>query len=161
MTLNLQVTFRRCAPTKNLLLLALSIALGRDELVDYNLVYLVSKVFQLRSSPKVFTTSMCGQQQISSIVGLILSNPSPEIIFESSLCCWAARYEAGLVDILTFFGLIMSRPVPSIYGIKRFQQHTGLCAESVVTLLKRYAIACKPYDGIYKVCRRHIYMHTS
>ena len=86
MTLHLQVTTRRCAPTKNLLLLALSLALEQDELVDYNLVYLVSKVFQLRSPPKIFVGAMCGQQQISSIIG----NSHAQVLkycSHSFLCC--------------------------------------------------------------------------
>ena len=55
------------------------------------------------------------------------------------------------MDIVTFFGLIMSRPVPSIYGLKRFQQHSELCADSIIDLLKKYAIATKPYSGLYEV----------
>jgi len=59
-----------------MLLLALSLAREekdspQTEMVDYNLVYLVSMVFQLCTPPKQFVVAMCGQQQISSLVGNI------------------------------------------------------------------------------------------
>ena len=65
-----------------MVLLALTLALEdkdkpETEMVEYNLVYLVSNVFALSTSPEQYVGAMCGQQQISTIIGIIRT-PTPD-----------------------------------------------------------------------------------